>query len=873
MGATDGLSSATDGGVGDRKITPMLRQFLDAKADAPADAILFFRMGDFYETFFDDAKTAARELDLTLTSRDKSSDEPVPMAGVPHHAAQGYIARLVERGFSVAICDQMEDPKTAKGIVKRGITRVVTPGTVCEIEALDPGAAAYLASVVLVRDEAVLALLDLLAGEVLMTRVPQAQLGDEIARMGAREVVVVPEGLAAVSALVSSALPVRSCETLPEKGSWKAIFGGLPSGLAEDELAVCMAVRYAERTQRRPLKHIMPPRSYRIADYVVLDEATRRNLELTRTQRDSEKRGSLLWHLDRCRTALGSRTLHQWLLFPLRERAAIERRQGAVAVFKAERTVREKTQAALEGVRDIERLVGRVAVGRATPKDLGLLRLSLGRLPEVKQAAAGMKAYLGAAWAEADVVSDLQHLLSRALVDDPPFATNEGGIFAKGFDKDLDVLIEASTEGHGFLDELEKRERSRTGITNLKVRYNRVFGYYIEITKANLHQVPADYVRKQTLVGAERFITPELKTYEDRVLGADERRRTREQALFESLAAELGGFTARLRAISRLVAETDALASLAQVADECRYVQPELSDAPVLELTQSRHPVIERLLPNGERFIANDVKLDAATRQLLVVTGPNMAGKSTIMRQVGLTALLAHVGSFVPAQKAVVGLCDRIFTRVGASDNLGRGQSTFMVEMLETATILKTATAASLVLLDEIGRGTSTFDGVSIAWAVAEHVHDALGCRAMFATHYHELTDLTRERPRIVNVSVAVKESGGTIVFLRRLVDGAANRSYGIQVAQLAGVPEAVLGRAREILTNLESGELDSKGMPVLAYSKRDRKEASGQMTLFAAPRATPSAVEEELKAIDPVNVTPMQALAHLERLRGMLSS
>ncbi|MEZ0315178.1 MAG: DNA mismatch repair protein MutS [Myxococcota bacterium] len=873
MGATDGLSGAADGGVGERKITPMLRQFLDAKADAPRDAILFFRMGDFYETFFDDAKIAARELDLTLTSRDKSAGDPVPMAGVPHHAAQGYIARLVERGFSVAICDQLEDPKLAKGIVKRAITRVVTPGTVCELEALDPGAAAYLASVVLAGDDAVLALLDLLAGEVLMTRVPRSQLGDELSRMGARELVTVPDGAAAIAALVASSLPVREAEALPEKGSWQGIFGEMPSALAEEELAVCMAVRYAERTQRRPLKHIMPPRTYRIADYVVLDEATRRNLELTRTQRDAERRGSLLWHLDRCRTALGSRTLHQWLLFPLRERSAIERRQGAVAAFKSERAVREKAQAALEGVRDIERLVGRVAVGRATPKDLGLLRLSLARLPDVKNVVAKLASYLGAAWADADVVSDLQHLLARALVDDPPFATNEGGIFAKGFDADLDLLIDASTEGHGFLDELEKRERARTGITNLKVRYNRVFGYYIEITKANLAQAPADYVRKQTLVGAERFITPELKTYEDRVLGADERRRTREQLLFESLAAEVGGFTARLRAVSRLVAETDALASLAQVADECRYVQPELTEAPVLELTQSRHPVIERLLPNGERFIANDVKLDAATRQLLVVTGPNMAGKSTIMRQVGLTAVLAHVGSFVPAQRALIGLCDRVFTRVGASDNLGRGQSTFMVEMLETATILKQASARSLVLLDEIGRCTSTFDGVSIAWAVAEHVHDVLGCRAMFATHYHELTDLTRERPRIVNVSVAVKESQGTIVFLRRLVDGAANRSYGIQVAQLAGVPEPVLARAREILTNLESGELDSKGMPVLAYSRRERHDSGPQLALFAAPRPSPSAVEAELRDIDPMATTPMQALAHLERLRRLLDA
>ncbi len=485
---------------------------------------------------------------------------------------------------------------------------------------------------------------------------------------------------------------------------------------------------------------------------------------------------------------------------------------------------------------------------------------------------AKIASYLGEAWSGADVVSDLVNLLSRALVDEPPLVASDGGIFARGYDSDLDILIALSTEGHGFLTDLEKRERERTGISNLKVRYNRVFGYYIEITKANLGDVPADYIRKQTLVGAERYITPELKSYEDKVLGADERRRACESDMFETLVADVGGFTMRLRAISRLVAETDAIASLAQVADECRYVKPELVDEPRLSLTQSRHPVLERLLPNGERFVANDLELDAASRQLLVVTGPNMAGKSTIMRQVGLAAVLAHVGSFVPAQRAIIGICDRVFTRVGASDNLGRGQSTFMVEMLETATILRCATAASLVLLDEIGRGTSTFDGVSIAWAVAEHVHDAIGCRAMFATHYHELTDLTRERPRIVNVSVAVKESNGSIVFLRRLVDGAANRSYGIQVAQLAGVPEAVLARAREILTNLESGEIDSKGMPVLAYKQRASKNTS-QLALFATPRPAPSAIEDALREIDPLATTPMQALAQLERLKAMLTA
>jgi DNA mismatch repair protein MutS len=498
----------------------------------------------------------------------------------------------------------------------------------------------------------------------------------------------------------------------------------------------------------------------------------------------------------------------------------------------------------------------------------------LEQLPELKTQLTGHASPLAARWRALDPADDLRDLLGRALVDEPPLVANEGGIFKQGYAADLDALMDVSDDGHAFLDELEKRERQRTGIANLKVRFNRVFGYYIEITKANLHGVPKDYIRKQTLVGAERFITDELKTYEDKVLGAEARRFAREAELYAELVAVVGAATPRLRAISRLIAETDVYLSLAEVADEGRYVRPEVSEAGVLELVQSRHPVVERLLPGGERFVPNDVVLDVSERQLLVVTGPNMAGKSTVMRQVALGVLLAHMGSFVPAKRAKVGLVDRIFTRVGASDNLGRGQSTFMVEMIETATILREATAKSLVVLDEIGRGTSTFDGVSIAWAVAEHLHDEVGCRAMFATHYHELVDLALERPRIKNVSVAVKEHNERIVFLRQLVDGAANRSYGIQVARLAGLPEGVLGRAREILANLERCELDEQGMPALAASSQRRP--GGQLGLFARPLPTPPPahpVLAEILALEPDRMTPIEALVALGQLRARVAS
>lgn len=858
----------------------MLRQFVEAKQECPDGAILLFRMGDFYETFFEDAQIAAKELDITLTSRDKGSPDPIPMAGVPWHAIAGYIAKLVERNYTVAICDQVEDPKAAKGIVRREITQIITPGTVSDLDALDPQSSSYLAWLEPDGAEWRIALLDLLAGEVLCTRASGPRLLDELRRAGVREALCSAEAVESLPFDRSTVtLPVRGVRDLPPASDAEAAlidrFGSADiDGLDEIEAAafavpIQRAVVYAENTQRRTLRHLMAPRSYRLSDALVLDEATRRNLELTLTLREQKRRGSLLWHLDRCRTSMGSRRLAQWLTFPLRDRVRIEARLDTVEALKGDRSVREKVRECLDGVRDVERLLGRVAVHRATPKDLGLLRDSLERLPALCQTLKGTAGELGIAWGKADPATDVHRELARALVDEPPTPTDNGGLFRRGYRDDLDELIALSTEGHDYLRELELRERERTGIPKLKVRYNKVFGYYIEISRAQLDRVPEDYVRKQTLVNAERFITDELKGYESKVLGADERRKGREQELFEELVEFVGVHLSRLRAAARLVAETDAVASLAEVADEGRYVRPELDDAPVLELEEARHPVLERLLPTGERFVPNSTALDADAERLMIVTGPNMAGKSTVMRQVALCAILAHVGSFVPARRARIGICDRVFTRVGASDDIGRGQSTFMVEMVETATILEHASRHSLVILDEIGRGTSTFDGVSIAWSVAEHLHDEIGCRAMFATHYHELTDLAVERTGIVNASVAVAEKDDTIVFLRRLVAGAANRSYGIQVGELAGLPAAVVERAKEILGNLETGEFDERGLPALAFSRKDAAAAAvGQLPLFGAPR-TPSEVERALAAVEPDALSPREALALLYELKS----
>ena len=872
----------TDEIIQGRRLTPMLRQYVEAKKAHP-NAILMFRMGDFFELFFDDAKTAAQELDLTLTARDKDSADPVPMAGVPHHAVSGYIARLVERGYSVALCDQVEDPRKAKGLVKREITRLITPGTVADLDALDPGLANFLACAqpCADADHFVLALLDLLAGDLLCTRCHKDMLADELGRMNVREVLVPSEFARTVKTLLGDArVATRPLEgtTWDDDAAAEAFLskrfgtvGHFGSDDTAERRALCHVISFAESTQRRTLRHLVPPRAYCVQDFLVLDETTRRNLELCATSMENRRQGSLLWHLDRCKTGMGSRTLRQWLLFPLREQTAIARRADAVQWFKEDRERRVAVQEALTGVRDIERLAGRVAIGRATPRDMGALRASLLCMPEVQRLFADSEVLLAKHWRKLDIAPGLIQSLDQALVDEPPVVATDGGIFKLGWREDLDTLIELSTEGHGFLTRLEAQERTRTKINSLKVRYNRVFGYYIEITRANLDQVPDDYIRKQTLVGAERFITPELKEFEEKVLYADDRRKEREAELFGELLRDVAGCMAQLRRMGRLVAQTDAMLSLAQVADEGRYVRPTLADTSGVTIVQGRHPVLERLVPQGEMFVPNDVTLDTERRRLMIVTGPNMGGKSTMMRQTALITILAHMGSFVPAQSAQVGLCDRIFTRVGASENLGRGHSTFMVEMLETASILRHATARSLVLLDEIGRGTSTFDGVSIAWAVAEHIHDHIGCLGIFATHYHELTGLAQTHQAVVNMSVAVLEREGAIVFLRQLVEGAANKSYGVQVANLAGVPDVVLTRAKAILQGLEASGSTPAHVPLSAAPAADRNNAThaepgGSRPPVRARRE--SRLHASLAALDLSQMTPVQCMAELDRLQ-----
>ncbi|MDP7040600.1 MAG: DNA mismatch repair protein MutS [Myxococcota bacterium] len=857
-----------------KRITPMIRQYMAMKEEVPDDAILMFRMGDFFELFFDDAILAAQELGLTLTSRDKDrGEDSIPMAGVPFRAVEPYVAKLVQRGYCVAMCDQIENPKYAKGIVKRAVTQVITPGTMNDLESLDPCAAHYLAYVKTAEyDENILhiGLLDLLAGELRYTQCLASNLIDELLRVGAKEVLFEPDDdVQYAEKLQHRHLHLRRLDKpasldkdklarfFTERFKDKNIAGLLRETKDEERSVIYRLVEFAEGTQRRRLEHLMPPQAYIIEDFLVLDEVSRRNLELSRTIYDNERKGSLVWHLDRCKTAIGSRTIHHWLLFPLRSMDEIKRRQKIIAYFVKNRPLRQKTQRLFVVIRDLERLLGRVAVGRATPRDICALRDSLQVLPEIQKLMAEHDFALGHAWVQADVLASLTKTLGDALIDEAPLSRCDGGIFRLGFRTDLDELIQLSTDSHAYLQRLEEKERKQTGISNLKIRYNKVFGYYIEVSKGRLDNVPEHYVRKQTLVNAERFITEELKVFETKMLNVEQERKALEQEVFEEVLTQVSSCTSQVRALTRLIGMSDALLSLGQVADEYRYVCPDVVEAPVLELEEARHPVIERLMAQDESFVPNSIKLSADKRQLLIVTGPNMAGKSTVLRQVALASIMAQMGSFVPAKKATIGLVDRVFTRVGASDNIGQGQSTFMVEMTETATILNHATPKSLVLLDEVGRGTSTYDGVSLAWAVAEFIHDKIGARTMFATHYHELTDLAERKERIVNTSVAVKDDGEKVVFLRTFKDGATDRSYGIHVAELAGLPKEVTQQAEGLLANLEEEKNNLRGLaaqPLAPTVKQNAPEVD--------------VLQQKIADLNLNAMTPLDALNFLSNLQ-----
>ncbi|HTP28715.1 MAG TPA: DNA mismatch repair protein MutS [Anaeromyxobacteraceae bacterium] len=861
--------------------TPMMRQYLEVKAHYQ-DAILFFRLGDFYEMFFEDALRASEALQITLTARSKGEDK-VPMCGVPYHAARGYVAKLLERGFKVAICDQVEEPGKSS-IVKREVTRVVTPGMVLDEQVLDPREASYVGAVVLSATGGGLALLDASTGDLKIGEFESDErIADELCRAGVRELLL-PRGVAATSRGESLVRVVGAPLAEREQGDFEqaeekllrrlrvASLHGFGVGqLLRGLSAACAALAYLEDTQRERPVHV--DRLSRLAPDEVLffDEATRVNLELDRTISSGKRKGSLLGLLDRSVSSLGARRLAEWLRWPLLDPQKIGARLDAVEELVGSAVLREDLADALRPICDLERLFSRLALRQGNGRDLRSLAttlLALPRLSALLEASAkegSAPSLLRETVANLAGLEDLAVLLDRAVVEEPPTSLREGGVIRSGHAPELDQLIAIVENGKGYIARLEAEERARTGIASLKVRYNKVFGYYLDVTKPNLHLVPKDYERRQTMVGGERFVTPALKEFESQILDAEERRCGLEERLFEELRAAVLERGAQIRTAAHAVGTVDALLALARVAAERGYARPVVDRSEVLEIVDGRHPVVEAMLPvDSGGFVPNDLSVASSSEgeggQLLVITGPNMAGKSTVLRQTALIALLAQMGSFVPARRARVGLVDRIFTRVGASDDLARGRSTFMVEMTETASILHNASRRSLVVLDEIGRGTSTFDGVSIAWAVAEYLHDRVGCRTLFATHYHELQDLVRERPRVKNLAVAVREVGEQILFLRKLVEGGASRSYGIEVARLAGLPAEVLSRAREILKNLESLEVDERGHTALARGRRRRSESS-QLALFAQADPLVLALRNEIAALDLDALRPLDAL------------
>jgi len=879
--------------------TPAMRQYLDAKQQY-RDAILLFRMGDFYEMFYEDALVASRALELTLTSRSKDvNGGGIPMCGVPFHAVDGYIARLVKKGFRVAICDQVEDPRKAKGLVKREVVRVVSPGTLTDASYLDAREPAFLMATAPHGQTIGAALLDLSTGEFTTAEYAGADglqaLVDELSVLKPRELVVPREWPETTASGKPGALLRESfLPTLEATGiavtpidGWAFDFegarrilldqlraGGLEGfGLDGRPAAVSSAgalIHYLRSTQKVDLAHVRAI-TFRVrAETLLIDPTTLKHLEILEGS-DGERSGSLLDELDRTVTSIGSRLLRAWLLRPLLSLEAIRDRLDAVEELAFRTTDRGKFRDTIKTVQDLERLVARAALGTAGPRDLAGLKESLGIVPRVRTVLAELQAPLVRSLvAQLDDLSDVRDRIEATLIDDPPALAREGGFTRDGLDKELDELKTISRSGKRVIADLEERERARTGIGSLKVRYNRVFGYYIEVTKSHLHAVPPDYHRKQTIAGGERFITPALKEYEEKVLGADERIVERELELYEALRLAVAAEAPRIQSLARALASLDVLSALAEAAAISNYTKPHMHDGEELSALDARHPVVERrTAASGAPFVPNDITLDGTTCQLIVLTGPNMGGKSTYLRQTALLSVMAQAGSFVPAREAKLPLVDRIFARVGASDNIARGHSTFMVEMQETANILHTATSRSLVVLDEIGRGTATFDGLSIAWAVAEHLSTNPKARpkTLFATHYHELTDLADATPGVVNFHVAAREWKDDIIFLRKIVPGRSDRSYGIQVARLAGLPAAVIERARQILDALERDELTRGGRPTVSGTPNDPQR---QLGLFqpAPPGDDASRLRSLLAAVDIDRMTPLEALALLAELK-----
>ena len=829
------------------ELTPMMKQYMQTKEEYK-DCILFYRLGDFYEMFFDDALTASKELEITLTGKNCGLEERAPMCGIPYHAVDSYLNRLVSKGYKVAICEQVEDPKTAKGIVKREVIRVVTPGTNLDTQGLDETKNNYIMCIVYMADRYGLSVADVTTGEYLVTELDsQTKLMDELYKFMPSEIVCneafYMSGLdlddlknrlhMAIYSLEAWYFDDALCrETLQEHFKVASLEG---IGLSDYECGMIASgalLKYLEETQKNSLSHMSRLTRYATGNYMVLDSATRRNLELVETLREKQKRGSLLWVLDKTKTAMGARTLRKYVEQPLIDKKSIVKRLDAVAELKDNAICREEIREYLNPVYDLERLVGKITYQSANPRDLIAFQSSLSMLPSVKCILKDMESdLLKEIYEELDPLEELCDLVGRAIQEEPPLAMKEGGIIKDGYNEEVDRLRKAKSEGKNWLADLETKEREKTGIKNLRIRYNKVFGYYLEVTNSFKDLVPDYYTRKQTLANAERYIIPELKELEDTILGAEDKLCALEYELYCEVRNTIAAELTRIQRTAKAVAKLDVIASLALVAERNNYVRPKINEKGVIDIRDGRHPVVEKMIPN-DMFIANDTYLDDKKQRISIITGPNMAGKSTYMRQAALIVLMAQLGSFVPASSANIGLVDRIFTRVGASDDLASGQSTFMVEMNEVANILRNATSKSLLILDEIGRGTSTFDGLSIAWAVVEYISNSklLGAKTLFATHYHELTELEGKISNVNNYCIAVKEKGDDIVFLRKIVKGGADKSYGIQVAKLAGVPDPVINRAKEIVEELVTADITGKVKDIAVQGSETKKKTQKKL-------------------------------------------
>jgi len=851
-------------------LTPMMRQYLATK-EQYQDAILFFRLGDFYEMFFEDAQLASRELEITLTGRDGGQEKKIPMCGVPYHAADNYIARLIEKGYKVAICEQVEDPKAAKGIVKREVVRVITPGTLLDSQLLEEKNNNFLISIVEGKQGYGLAVVDVSTGDFLTTEIntqeAEIKLLEEIIRLQPVECLV-PDNFALTKlrekltqqCVLSTYLDLaftqqQAYQTLL---SHFQVVSLVPFGCENLSLAVQAAgglLSYLQETQKKSLTHITKLVTYSLGEYMLLDPATRRNLELCRTMKEGQKRGTLFWVLDKTVTSMGGRMLQQWIEQPLLSVEKIQHRLNGVAELKEQAFFRHDLQEQLDNIYDLERLMAKIAYGNANGRDLIALRDSLIVLPAIKDICQQAKSKIVSNLRDSlDLLEDIAILIAQSVAEYPPISLREGGLIKLGYHAEVDKLRLAQTQGKNWIKNLENEEKEKTGIKSLKVGFNKVFGYYLEVTKSNLSLVPKEYQRKQTLSNGERYITPELKEYEELILGAEEKLIELEYQIFNSIREKIAEQVERIQQTAKILAQLDVLASLAEIAVQYNYVKPEVDEADRIEIKAGRHVVIERLMGNNS-FVSNDTQLDNKINQIILLTGPNMAGKSTYMRQVALIVLLAQIGSFIPASAAKIGLVDRIFTRIGAADDIITGQSTFMVEMQELANILHNATAKSLIILDEIGRGTSTYDGLSIAWAVAEYLHEEkrIKAKTLFATHYHELTELENHLSGLKNYSVAVKENKEDVIFLRKIIPGKVDKSYGVYVAKLAGLPEAVLSRARDILSDLEQEK-----------EKPQVEKRNEQISLFPEKN---NSVIDELLVLDIMSMTPIEAMNKLYEL------